>query len=94
MEELIKKLENLKKSLDKNQSIKEIKKLNKKIKNNQELVNKINKYNLTKSEEDKQNIIKNKTIIKYKHLEVEVNFLILQINKQLKELSSKKGCGL
>ena len=38
-------------------------------------------------------IIKNKDFRNYKKCENEVNFLILEINKILKELTKKGGCG-
>lgn len=77
MIELLEKLDRLKKVIDQHPTIKEIEKVQKDIETNKDLYNKIIKKE-KKTLEDEQ-------IIKYKNLENEINFLILEINQYLKE---------
>lgn len=77
MIELLEKLDRLKKVIDQHPTIKEIEKVQKDIEINKDLYNKIIKKE-KKTLEDEQ-------IIKYKNLENEINFLILEINQYLKE---------
>lgn len=94
MEKLLEKLDKLKKELDETECVKEIRKLNKKIKNDKELITLIEKYNYTKDERIKEQIINNKLYREYKHQEAELNFLILEINQALKSITKKDKCGL
>ena len=94
MEKLIEVVDNLKKSLDRHEKIIKIKELNKKIKNDKELVSLIEKYKLVKDEKIKDKINKNDLFIEYKLSENEVNFLILEINAKLKEITNKGKCSL
>ncbi len=94
MEELYEKVNNLKDVLNDNEIIKEIKKLNKEVTNNKDLLGLIKKYNYTKDERIKQQIISNDLFQKYKHQETELNLLILEINQELKKITKKDKCGL
>lgn len=94
MEELYVKLDNLKKILDETETIKEIKRLTEKIKENKELLDLIKKYNYTKDERIKEQIISNEEFMEYKHHETELNLLILEINQELKKITKKDKCGL
>lgn len=94
MEELYEKVNNLKDVLNDNEIIKEIKKLNKEIINDKILLGLIEKYNYTKDERIKQQIISNDLFQKYKHQETELNLLILEINQELKKITKKDKCGL
>ncbi len=92
MEELIEKIENIKKELDNSKEVIHIKELNNKIKDNKELLNLIEKYNNTQSESIKEEIIKNEFFREYKLSENEINYIILEINSKLKQISKKGSC--
>ena len=92
MNELIETVDNLKKSLDENDEIIKLKEINELIMIDKELLKDIENYNLTKDEKIKERIINNKLFREYKHSEAECNFIILEINKKLKEISNKGKC--
>ncbi len=92
MNELIETVDNLKKSLDENEKIIKLKEINELIMKDKELLKDIENYNLTKDEEIKMRIINNNLFREYKHNEAECNFIILEINKRLKEISNKGKC--
>lgn len=92
MNELIETVDNLKKSLDENDEIIKLKEINELIMKDKELLKDIENYNLTKDEKIKERIINNKLFREYKHSEAECNFIILEINKKLKEISNKGKC--
>ena len=94
MEKLLEKINILKETLDETETIKEIKRLNKELENNQDLLSLIKEYNYTQDERLKEQIIKNELFKKYKHQEAELNFLILEINQELKKITKKDKCGL
>jgi len=91
MEELIEKVNELKLELDNTKEIKELKSINNEIMKDKELLEDIKKYNETQDESIKERIINHKLFREYKHRENEVNFLILEINKKLKEINNKSG---
>lgn len=92
MDELYQMIDNLKNSLDDEACIKDLVASISKIKDNEKLVDKIKKYNINHSEELKKEIFSYEEIVSYKHLETEVNFLILEIRKELKKIVGKGGC--
>lgn len=92
MNELIETVDNLKKSLDENEKIIKLKEINKKIMEDKELLKDIEEYNRTNNLELKNKIINNNLFREYKHNEAECNFIILEINKRLKEISNKGKC--
>lgn len=93
MEELIEKVNILKEELDKDTNIIKIKDLNKLIKEDKELLDLISKYKITRNEEIKNKIISNQLYLEYKHYENEVNFIILKIRSELKNITNKEnGC--
>ena len=92
MKELIDKIENLKLELDNSKEVKHIKELNSKIKDNKELISLIEKYNNTQDESIKEEIINNKFFREYKLSENEINYIILEINSKLKQISKKGTC--
>ena len=94
MNELMELVDNFKKSLDNTKEVKEIKEYNKKISKDKDLLSKIKKYNDTKDESLKKEILSNKLFNEYKEKEIDFNILILKINKELKRISTKKGCSL
>ena len=92
MEELIEKVNELKEELNNTKEIKELKEINNSIMKDQELLNDIKKYNETQDISIKERIINNKLFREYKHKENELNFIILEINKKLKEINSSRSC--
>lgn len=94
MNELMELVDNLKKSLDKTKEVQEIKEYNKKIYLDKDLLDKIKKYRETQDESLKKEVLSNKLFQEYKEKEIDFNVLILKINKELKRISSKKGCSL
>ncbi len=94
MEELYEKINLLKKQLDNTPCIKEIKYLYQKIKQDQVLVDLLEKYNYTHDERIKKQLLENDLIREYKHEEAKLNFLILEINQKLKQITKKDKCGL
>ena len=94
MEKLLKKIDILKKEMSKDKRITEIKKLNKKLQQDKTLIDLIEKYNITKDENVKKQILENKIFKEYKEAETELNILILEINKELKTITNKGKCSL
>ena len=94
MNELMELVDNLKKSLDNTKEVQDIKDYNKKISLDKDLLDKIKKYRETQDESLKKEILSNKLFQEYKDKEIDFNILILKINKELKRISSKKGCSL
>lgn len=94
MNELMELVDNFKKELDMTKEVQDIKDYNKKISKDKDLLSKIKKYNDTKDESLKKEIISNKLFNEYKEKEIDFNILILKINKELKRISTKKGCSL
>ena len=94
MEELLEKIENLKKKLDEEECIVRIKELNQKVEKDSVLQELVKRYRSTLKEEDKKKLINYPLYREYKEQETEVNILILKINQRLKEIQSKGGCSL
>lgn len=94
MEELITKVDNLKKQLDKTKQVTDIKALNEKVKKDKQLLSLIHEYQMTKKENIKQEILKNKLFREYKEKETDLNILILEINQELKKITKKGNCQL
>ena len=92
MNELIEKVENLKKSIDKTTEVQDLLRLNKEILKDQELLSKIKEYQVTQDERIKKEIIKHPLFLKYKEKETDLNILILKINQELKKLKDKGSC--
>ena len=93
MNELIDKTEKLKESIDNLDKIKELKEINNLIMKDKELLKNIEEYNRTQDSKLKEKIINHELFREYKHMENECNFLILEINKRLKEINNgNKGC--
>ena len=92
MNELIDKVNSLKESLDSNEKIIKLKEINERIMEDKELLKEIEEYNRTNNEKLKNKIINNGLFREYKHNEAECNFIILEINKKLKEISNKGKC--
>lgn len=94
MEKLLKKLEQLKKEISKDKRVIEIKRLNEKLNQEKSIIDLIEKYNITKDENIKKQILENRLFREYKVAETELNILILEINKELKTITNKGKCSL
>ena len=92
MNELMEKVENLKKSIDKTTEVQELLRLNKEILKDDDLLSKIKEYQVTQNEKLKKEIIKHPLFLKYKEKETDLNLLILRINQELKKLKDKGSC--
>lgn len=88
MEELIEKIEQLKVSLDNTDTIKEIKTLTRSL--DPELLEDIEEYKRTGREDLKEKIINNPIFREYKKKETDLNLMILEVNKRLKELTGNE----
>lgn len=74
---------------------------NKKVKllSNKELMNKIDKLKILDIYSDeyktlKQELFNNPDFVEFKHLENELNLLILEINQRLNKLVDERGCNV
>ena len=92
MNELIDKVENLKRSLDESAEVQSLLRLNKEIMKDKDLLSKIKEYQINPKESLKQEIIKKPLFLKYKEKETDLNVLILMINQELKKLKDKGSC--
>lgn len=94
MEKLYEKMDKLKNILDETECIKDLKRLYKEINQDEKLIKLIEDYKNTNDERTRDEILNNKLFREYKHQEAELNFLILEINQKLKQISKKDKCGL
>ena len=94
MNELIDLVDDLKKELDNTTEVKEIKELQKEVERDDNLLSLIEKYNLTKDEKLKEEILSSKLLKNYKDKEINLNILIMSINKELKKIKGDKSCNL
>ena len=93
MEELMDKVDNLINSLEETKEIQEIKEWNQKIEEEKELKSLIEEYRKTQDESVKEKIRNHPFYREYKKKENACNFLILEINQTLKEITGKgKSC--
>ena len=92
MEELIEKINNLKLSLDKEDSVKKVKELNNVIEKDKDLQELITKYKDKPSDELKKEIYNNKLYKEYKESETDINLLIMSINTKLKDINNRSNC--
>lgn len=86
MEELYGLLDKLKESIDEIQCVNDIEDIQLKLSKDKKLMCLLNDYNLYKNPKVRDEIIKNKNVLLYKHLENQVNYVILSINKELNEI--------
>lgn len=86
MDSLYSLLDELKKSINDLDCVKHIRKVQLKMLNDGDLISKLREYRLYNNPKIKDEIIKNEDVILYKHLENQVNYVILSINKSLNEI--------
>ena len=92
MIELSNKMDKLFRMIDDEDCIKKNSCLFKKVLDNKDLVNKIKEYNLTKDNNLRLEIYKNKEIIDYKKNENDINLLIMEINREFKNRFKRSEC--
>ena len=94
MNELMEKVDNLISCIDQTEEVVSIKKINEKIMQDKKLLELIKNYNETLDENIKKEIINNDLFLEYKHMETELNILILDLNSKLKSINNKGSCSL
>lgn len=92
MEELLEKIDRLKKSLDNEDIVIRIRKLNKEIIKDKELINMIKGYKKEESKELREKIYSNRLYREYKSSETDLNLMIIGINNKLRTISNKGHC--
>jgi len=97
MEKLENEIDELLKILDQDPRIIKLKKKKEKLLKNEDLLNKIQKLQQldiysNEYKNLKQELFKNKDFVEFKHLENEINLLIMEINQKLKPLTNERGC--
>lgn len=97
MEQIEKKIEELLEILENDKIVLDLKKCKQKLLNNQDFLDKIKKLQQLDIYSDeyknlKIELFKNPDFIEFKHLENEINLLILEINQKLKTLTNERSC--
>lgn len=94
---ILQKLEELFNDLDNSSKIKEIVELKKKIKEDKNLERLLKEYRILDKHDSKiinikEEIISNSLVKRYRKLENDLYFTVLEINRKLNTLIEKKGC--
>ena len=92
MEELILKVNNLIDTIDNSDIVKDIKKYNDKVMKDEKLLKLLEKYQETKDEKTKEEIMSKKLFQEYKLKESDLNIMIMSINQKLKAISKERSC--
>ena len=92
MEELIEKLEQLKKEISSSDIAEELQKRKEEVMNDSSLVAKIEEYKKQPKESLKKEIISSPSFLAYKEMETEIDLLILQINQEFKKIRKSYDC--
>ena len=92
MDELIIKVNNLIDTIDNSDIVKDIKKYNDKVMKDEKLLKLLEKYQETKDEKTKEEIMSNKLFQEYKLKESDLNIMIMSINQKLKTISKERSC--
>ena len=92
MEELIEKLEQLKKEISSLDIVEELHKRKDEVMNDSSLVEKIEEYKKHPEESLKKEIISSPSFLAYKEMETEIDLLILQINQEFKKIRKNYDC--
>lgn len=86
MNELYNLIDDFKKALSEEDTVKELTTTYKKIYKDKKLIEQIKDYKENKNYLIKDEINKNENYLKVKHLEAKLGYMILEINKRLKEI--------
>ncbi len=92
MEELIEKLENLKKSVYDTQEVQEYLQAKKALFSDKLLIDKLEMYHENFDIKLKEEIIKSPSFLAYKEKETAVNLLILEINQEFRKIKGNYHC--
>ena len=92
MEELIEKLEQLKKEISSLDIVEELHKRKDEVMNDSSLVEKIEEYKKHPEESLKKEIISSPSFLAYKEMETEIDLFILQLNQEFKKIRKKYDC--
>lgn len=92
MEELIEKLENLKKSVYDTQEVQEYLQAKKILFSDKLLIDKLERYHENFDIKLKEEIIKSPSFLTYKEKETAVNLLILEINQEFRKIKGNYHC--
>lgn len=92
MEELIEKLEQLKKEISSSDIVEELQKRKEEVMNDSSLVAKIEEYKKYPRESLKKEITSSPSFLAYKEMETEIDLLILQINQEFKKIRKSYDC--
>ena len=93
MEKLYNLIDELKESLDNEEKVKAIKIIQEQLKEDKKLLELVEEYNRCNNPKLKDEIVKNENFKKYKHLENEINYIIVSINQKLKEINEVDNKG-
>ena len=92
MEELIEKLEQLKKEISSLDIVEELHKRKDEVMNDSRLVEKIEEYKKHPEESLKKEIISSPSFLAYKETETEIDLLILKLNQEFKKIRKEYDC--
>ena len=92
MNELIDKVDNLKKELDSSTLVTSVRESLAKVKQDQELMDLLKEYEQYPKEDTKNKILENKTFKEFKIKETELNLFIMELNQRLKSIAKKGKC--
>lgn len=92
MNEVIEKTYELLDYLDNSKIVKELATAKKKLLSNQNILNKIKKYQKEKNITLKKEIFNNLDYANYIKCYNQLSYLVMEINKRIKNITGKKGC--
>ena len=92
MNEVIEKTYELLDYLDNSKIVKELATAKNKLLSNQNILNKIKKYQKEKNITLKKEIFNNPDYAKYIKCYNQLSYLVMEINKRIKNITGKKGC--
>lgn len=92
MEELIEKLENLKKSIYDTKKVREYLQAKEVVFSDKLLIDKLKEYHESFDIKLKEEIMESPSFFAYKEKETEVNLLIFEINQEFKKIKSSYSC--
>lgn len=82
----------LEEALDEEEVVQQLKNKYKELKKDKELVSLLKRYHQSNDEELREELLNSRDIRTVKKLEAELNYLILEINQDFKDLKDKRGC--
>ena len=92
MNELIEKVDNLKKSLDSSDMVLSLKEVEDRVKKDSTLIGLLEEYQIYPREDLKEMILSSPLFQEFKIKETDLNLFIMDMNQRLKKISSKGEC--